>query len=178
MTRRDPTVRAGDVLRASPWHVYIAPFGVISLAVWGLWAVALTVPIMGWLNKRELMMRQVAGWDTTTWTAIVGVPLAILTFQVLLRLWLRRRRIEVFSDRVYVRGVLRDTEVPIQGVVSVVQHYDMHALSSSLRLHYHAETRVGKVSGWLISSRALGALGNYIVARNQVLQATMEGKLH
>lgn len=176
--RSDLAVRAGDVLHASPWHVYIAPFGVISLAVWGLWAVALTAPLIGWLNKRELMMSQVAGWDNPTWAAIVGTPIAILVVQVLLRLWLRRRRIEVFADHVCIRGVLRETRVPIQGVVSVVQHYDMHALSSSLRLHYHAETRVGKISGWLISSRALGALGNYIAARNQVLQATMEGRLH
>lgn len=178
MAPRDLTVRAGDVLRASPWHLYIAPFGVISLAVWGLWAIALTAPLVGWLNKRELMMSQVAGWDNATWVAIAGVPLVILAFQVLLRLWLRRRRIEVFADRVCVRGVLRDTQVSIQGVVSVVQHYDMHALSASLRLHYHAETRVGHISGWLISSRALEALGSYIVARNRVLQATMEGKLH
>ncbi len=171
-------IQAGDVLRASPAHVYGAPFGVLSLAMWGLWAVALAVPVMGWLNKRELMMSQIAGWTGATWATVLGVPLAVLTLQVLLRLWLRHRRIEVFADRVRIRGALKDVEVPIQGVVSVVQHFDMHALSSSLRLHYHAETRVRTISGWLISSRALEALGAYIVTRNRALQPSMEGRLH
>lgn len=178
MKRTGLTMHAGDVLRASPWHVYLAPFGVLSLAVLGLWAIALAAPIVGWLNKRELMLAQMAEWNSATWTAIVCVPLAVLTLQVLLRLWLRRRHIEVFADHVRIRGVLRETAVPIQGVVSVVQRYDMRALSSSLQLHYHAETRVRNISGWLISSRALEALGSYIVARNRVLQATMEGELH
>lgn len=178
MQQSQPTVRAGDVLRTSPFHVYVAPFGILSLAVWGLWSVVLCIPIMGWLNKRELMMEQMAGWNAATWTAIVGVPLGVLAFQVLLRLWLRQRRIEVFADRVVVRGALANTEVPIQGVIAVTQRYDMHALSSSLRLEYHAETRTRKISGWLVSSRALEALASYIAARNQVLQPTIQGELH
>ncbi|WP_198087164.1 hypothetical protein [Variovorax sp. E3] len=171
-------VRAGDVLRSSPFHVYVAPFGILSLAVWGLWCIALCAPVIGWIRKRELMVEQVAGWNGATWAAIVGVPLGVLACQVLLRLWLRGRRIEVFADRVRIRGALADSEVPIQGVIAVTQHYDMRALSSSLRLRYHAETRVRKISGWLISSRELEALGSYIVARNRALQPTMHGELH
>ncbi|WP_432730660.1 hypothetical protein [Variovorax sp. W6] len=171
-------VRAGDVLRSSPFHVYVAPFGIISLAVWGLWCIALCAPLIGWLKKRELMVEQIASWNGATWAAIIGVPLGVLVLQILLRLWLRHRRIEVFADRVLIRGALANTEVPIQGVIAVTQRYDMRALSSSLRLQYHSETRVRKISGWLISSRALEALASYIVARNKALQPTLEGELH
>lgn len=172
------TVRAGDVLRASPFHAYVAPFGVLSLAVWGLWVIALCSPLIGWMKKGELMMEQVASWDGSVWAAVIGIPLGILAVQVLLRLWLRQRRIEVFADRVHIRGVLADTEVPIQGVTHVVQHYDVRALSSHLRLEYHAETRVRKISGWLINPRALEALAAYIVSRNEALQASAEGTVH
>lgn len=176
--RPPAAVQTGDVLHACRPCAYLAPFGVLSLAVWGLWAIALCAPVIGWLNKRELMQEQMAAWPPATWAVIAGIPLAILAAQMLSSAWLSRRRIEVHADRVIVRGVLRDTEVPIQGVVSVVQHFDMHALSSSLRLHYHAETRVRTVSGWLFSSADLEALGAWIVQRNRVLGATIEGRLH
>lgn len=52
--------------------------------------------------------------------------MAVLACQWLLSAWLARRRIDVHADRVVVRGALPDTEVPTQGVVSVVQHFDMH----------------------------------------------------
>lgn len=170
-------VTAGDVLHTCGPCVYLAPFGIISLGVWGLWVVALCAPVIGWINKRELMQEQMAGWGSATWAAIVCVPLAFACTQWLLSRWLRRRRIEVFADRVVVRGVLRNTEVPIQGVVQVLQHYDKHSLSSSLKLHYHAATRVRTISGWLFSAKDMAALGAYIVERNRVLGATIEDRI-
>lgn len=171
-------IQTGDVIRACRPCAYLAPFGVLSLAVWGLWAIAICAPVIGCINKRELMQEQVAAWTPDIWAAIAAVPLAILAVQLGSSAWLARRRIEVHADRVIVRGVLRDTEVPIQGVVSVVQHFDMHALSSSLRLRYHAETRVRTVSGWLFGGQVMTALGAYIVQRNRLFDASMEGRLH
>lgn len=139
---------------------------------------ALCAPVIGWINKRELMQAQIAEWSPAVWAAVVGVPVLILGAQLSLSAWLSRRRIEVHADRVIVRGVLRDTEVPIQGVVSVVQHFDLHALSSSLRLRYHAETRVRTVSGWLFGGADMTALGAYIVQRNRLFDASMEGRVH
>ncbi|RZL63010.1 MAG: hypothetical protein EOP81_14280 [Variovorax sp.] len=172
------TVQPGDVIPACRPCAYLAPFGILSLAVWGLWAIAIFAPITGWINKRELMQQQVAAWTPDIWAAVVGIPLAILAVQLGTSAWLARRRIEVHADRVIVRGVLRDTEVPIQGVVSVVQHFDMHALSSSLRLRYHSETRVRTVSGWLFGGQVMTALGAYIVQRNRIFDASMEARLH
>ena len=176
MTR--PLIGTGDVIHTCRPCAWLAPFGVLSLAVWGLWAIALCAPVIGWINKRELMKEQIAAWTPGVWAAIVGVPLAILAVQLGLSAWQARRRIEVHADRVIVRGVLRDTEVPIQGVVSVVQHFDMHALSSSLRLRYHSETRVRTISGWLFGGNDMTALGAWIVQRNRVMGATIESQLH
>lgn len=82
----------------------------------------------GWINKRELMVLQIAEWSLAVWAAVVGVPVLILGAQLSLSAWLSRRRIEVHADRVIVRGVLRDTEVPIQGVVSVVHSTCMRSV--------------------------------------------------
>lgn len=172
------TIQPGDVIATCRPCAWLAPFGVLSLALWGLWAVALCAPVIGWINKRELMQSQIAEWSPAVWAAVVGVPVLILGAQLSLSAWLSRRRIEVHADRVIVRGVLRDTEVPIQGVVSVVQHFDLHALSSSLRLRYHAETRARTVSGWLFGGADMTALGAYIVQRNRLFDASMEGRVH
>ena len=174
-------IQPGSVLRPSAFSVWVAPLGIWSLALWGLWAVALCVPVIGWVNKRELMQQQVASWSPAVWAVVVGVPLAVLAVLAVLvglSAWLGRRRIEVQADRVVVRGVLRDTEVAIQGVVKVVRHVDGHAFSSSLRLHYHADTRVRTLSGWLFGEKPIEGLAAYIVQRNSVFKPTMETHVH
>ena len=84
----------------------------LSLAPWGLWAIAPCAPVIGWINKRELMQAQMAGWSPAVWAAVVGVPMLILGARLSLSAWLSRRRIEVHADRVTVRGVLRDAAQP------------------------------------------------------------------
>ena len=172
-------IQPGSVLRPSAFSVWAAPFGVWSLALWGVLILGIfVVPVIGWVNKRELMQQQVAAWSPSVWAAVVGIPLSIIAMLLLSSACLSRRRIEVQADRVVVRGVLRDTEVPIQGVVKVVRHVDGHAFSSSLRLHYHADTRVRTLSGWLFGEKPIEGLAAYIVQRNSVFKPTMETHVH
>ena len=90
----------------------------------------------------------------------------------------RRPYVEFNSSEEINNYLLRDTEVPIQGVVKVVRHVDGHAFSSSLRLHYHADTRVRTLSGWLFGEKPIEGLAAYIVQRNSVFKPTMETHVH
>ena len=45
------TIQPGDVIATCRPCAWLAPFGVMSLALWGLWAVALCAPVIGWINK-------------------------------------------------------------------------------------------------------------------------------
>ncbi len=164
-------VHTGTVLRAYRPRAYLIPFGVWSLLIWGIWVLFLLTQVMSWVKQPDAMQAQIAAWGPGQWATALGVPIAILAAQLLLSAWLCRRHIEVRADHVVVHGVLRRTEVPILNVEALDQLYDMRAMGTSLRLHYLGELDARRISGWLMRSDDVAALGRWILARNRGLAA-------
>ena len=81
------------------------------------------------------------------------------------------RNLEFDEGDMAVHGVLRRTEVPILNVEALDQLYDMRAMGTSLRLHYLGELDARRISGWLMRSDDVAALGRWILARNRGLAA-------
>lgn len=71
-------IQPGDVIATCRPCAWLAPFGVLSLALWGLWAVALCAPVIGWINKCEPMQAHIAGWSPAVWAAVAGAQVLLL----------------------------------------------------------------------------------------------------
>ena len=162
-------LKVGDEIK--PWLFGIlCPFGVVSLAVWGLWCVVLAAPITGLINKPELVKQQLSETDLSTYLYVIGGLLLVLGTQILFRFWIKKRHICLREYSIMIKGVVQEKEVSILDVKTVTVKYDKAAIKADLQLVYGYNNALVKISGWLMSSSDMESLAEYILQRNRHAQ--------
>lgn len=141
-SRSSGALRPGDVLSPSPLY-RIVPLGVISLASYGLMAIALAAPVLGLLKDPDLVLASFDAEGLKLWAICIAAWLGLLGLNLGLGALLSRRRIEIGTGQVTVRNALGgEKRVEAREVSNVLTTYSIGALmQGTIRLKYRDGSR-------------------------------------
>jgi hypothetical protein len=157
-------LQSGDTLKPSKIGLFL-PLGVLSMAVFGLWFIILSVPVIGLINKPDIVLRDLKNTSLEVYLIVGGTFLLVLLIQITLRIILKRKRIVIDDNYVYIKNIFFSKEIEIINVKAVEKISDKEAFCTNLVLIYNDNSKA-KISGWLMNWGMMDELAEYIQNKN------------
>ena len=157
-------LKSGDILKPSKIGI-ILPAGVLSAAGFGMWFIVIMIPVIGLINKPDIVIRDLKNASFDLYLTIGGIMLLIILLQILFRIIVKNRRIVIDDSYVYIKNILSSKEVEIVNVKIIEKISDRASLSTNIKLIYENGSRAS-ISGWLMKWSEMDGLADYIKNRN------------
>ena len=157
-------IKSGDILKPSKIGI-ILPAGVLSAAGFGMWFMVLMVPVIGLINKPDIVIRDLKNASFDMYLTIGGILFLIILFQILFRKVIKKKRLVIDDNYVYINNVFFSKEIEITNVKTIKKITDKASLSTHIRLVYENGARAS-ISGWLMKWSEMDGLADYIYSRN------------
>ena len=157
-------IKSGDILKPSKIGI-ILPAGVLSAAGFGMWFMVLMVPVIGLINKPDIVIRDLKNASFDMYLTIGGILFLIILFQILFRKIIKKKRLVIDDNYVYINNVFFSKEIEITNVKTIKKITDKASLSTHIRLVYENGAR-SSISGWLMKWGEMDGLADYIYSRN------------
>ena len=157
-------LKSGDILKPSKIGI-ILPAGVLSAVGFGMWFIVIMVPVIGLINKPDIVIRDLKNAPFDLYLTIGGVMFLIILIQILFRKIIRKKRIVIDDNYVYINNVFFSKEIEITNVKTIKKITDKASLSTHIRLVYENGAR-SSISGWLMKWSEMDGLADYIYSRN------------
>ncbi len=157
-------IKSGDILKPSKIGI-ILPAGVLSAAGFGMWFMVLMVPVIGLINKPDIVIRDLKNASFDMYLTIGGILFLIILFQILFRKIIKKKRLVIDDNYVYINNVFFSKEIEITNVKTIKKITDKASLSTHIRLVYENGARAS-ISGWLMKWSEMDGLADYIYSRN------------
>lgn len=155
-------LRPGDVLIPSPLYRFI-PLGVLSLASYGLMAIALAAPVLGLLKDPDLVLASFDAEGLKVWAICIAAWLGLLAVNLGVGAVLSRRRIVIGTGHVTLRNALGgEKQVQARETTEIATTYSIAGLmQGTIRLKYRDGSRAS-LDGSGFDSYDLGRIADYI----------------
>ena len=157
-------LKSGDILKPSKIGI-ILPAGVLSAVGFGMWFIVIMVPVIGLINKPDIVIRDLKNAPFDLYLTIGGVMFLIILIQILFRKIIRKKRIVIDDNYVYINNIFSSKEVEIINVKTIKKITDKASLSTHIKLVYENGSRIS-ISGWLMKWGEMDGLADYIYSRN------------
>ncbi|MCP1224526.1 hypothetical protein [Sebaldella sp. S0638] len=157
-------LKSGDILKPSKFGMMF-PAGILSMTAFAMWFLLLMVPVIGLINKPDIVIRDVKNAAPELWLTIGGTLILIILLQILFRMVIKRKRIIIDESYVYVKSIFTSKEVEIVNVKTINKTADRAALCTNITLVYRNRSRAN-ISGWLMKWGEMDRLADYIYSKN------------
>ena len=157
-------LKSGDILKPSKIGIML-PAGVLSAAGFGMWFMVIMIPVIGLINKPDIVIRDLKNASFDMYLTIGGILFLIILFQILFRKIIKKKRIIIDDNYVYINNIFTSKEVEIINVKTIKKITDKASLSTHIRLVYENGAR-SSISGWLMKWSEMDGLADYIYSRN------------
>lgn len=157
-------LKSGDILKPSKIGI-IMPAGVLSAAGFGLWFLVLMVPVIGIINKPDIVIRDLKNAGPELYLTVGGTILLVIMLQILFRIIIKRKRIVIDDNYVYIKNIISSKEIDIMNVKTIKKITDRASFSIKIILIYENRSRA-VINGWLMKWSEIDALADYIYAKN------------
>lgn len=158
-------LESGDILKPSKIGMAF-PAGILSMTVFALWFLLLMVPVIGLINKPDIVIRDLKNAPLELYLKIAGILIFIILLQITLRIIIKKKRILIDDSYVYVKNIFYSKEIEIINVKMLRKVSDRAALCTHIVLIYNNGSRA-KISGWLMKWGEMDKLSDYIQSKNQ-----------
>lgn len=155
-------LRPGDVLTPSPLYRFI-PLGVLSLASYGLMAIALAAPVLGLLKDPDLVLASFDAEGLKVWAICIAAWLALLALNLGVGAVMSRRRIVIGTGHITVQNALGgEKQVQAREATEIHTTYSVAGLmQGTIRLKYRDGSRAS-LDGSGFDSHDLARVAAYI----------------
>ena len=145
------------------------------MAVFGMWFLVLMVPVIGLINKPDIVKRDLENTAPEVYRAIFGTIILVILLQILFRIIVKKRRIVIDDSYVYIKSMFSSKEVEIADVITIKKISDRALLSTNITLIYENRSKA-VISGWLMKWSEMDRLAEYIYSKNSAKNKNAEIK--
>ena len=111
-------LKSGDILKPSKIGI-ILPAGILSAAGFGMWFMIIMIPVTGLINKPDIVIRDLQSTSFDLYLTIGGIILLVILLQILFRKIIKKKRIVIDDNYVYINNIFSSKEVEIINVKKI-----------------------------------------------------------